>query len=157
MEKIDYQTYTKPSDFLKLVEGENVIRVLTDGGLATIYGMRTARGWIRFGEEVPKEAADKYGDAVNGALKWIWIAINRVTGRVGVLEVGPMIGDSICQIAKDQGVDPREIDIVVERTGTGTKTKYKVYKALETKPLTEKEEARVKKDKPALIKKHFLS
>ena len=157
MQKIDYKSYRKPSDFLKLEPGENIVRIVSSGGIATIYGMKTSGRWIRFGESVPEEVKNKYGESLSAARKWIWIAINRTTQQVGMLEVGAMIGDKICELAKQKGADPQEFDVIITRTGEGTKTRYVTELAGPVVLLTTAEQAKIKKDKEYLIKKYYAN
>jgi len=160
MEKIDYKTYKKPTDFISFEQGDNRIRILSNGGMYLRHSMKTARGFIPLGE-CQGEGCEHCN---NPKLKdptpkkvWVWIALNRDTGVVGVLETGVTIGDAICEMAKELSQDPQEYDIIINRQGSKLSTKYKVTKAAESEDLTEKEEKRVKANRQYLISKHFNS
>lgn len=154
MQKIDYSSYKKPSDFLKFEQGSNTIRILSGGGMMNKHSMKTSRGFVPLGEcegencphclkgNVPKK-------------QWIWIAINRTTGRVGVLETGIMIGNAICELAQEEG-DPEGYDLIISKKGEGLRTEYVVAKG-GSDPLTELEKKTIKLEKNYLIQKRFAN
>lgn len=156
MQKIDYKTYVKPSDFLKLSEGDNIIRIVTEGIIATIYGMKTGQRWLRFGTQVDVRTKEKYGKSISSQRKWIWVALNRATGQVGLLEVGPVIGNAICEKARELAKDPREFDIMIKRFGTGMNTKYEVLNIEPSKEISTEVMERVKKEVSYLIEKYLV-
>jgi len=154
MEKINYTEYKKPSDYLKFEQGENIVRVLSGGGMYLKHSLKTGKTFIPLGEcegdgckhcakgNVPKQT-------------WIWIGINRTTKKIGIMETGAMIGNAVCEIAKQEGKDPQEFDLSITKSGLGLKTKYDVWKNSKSTDLTPEEEKIVKQNKQYLISKRF--
>jgi hypothetical protein len=155
MQKINYTNYIRPSDFLKMAEGDNIVRILTEGFMANIYGMKTSKGWLRFGETVDPAMKAKYGKTIEPKRRWIWIGINRATGQIGILEVGPIVGNAICELAKERGLDPRDFDVCINRTGKETRTSYKVTAQATSKDISPEVMEKAKKEISYLLDKHF--
>jgi hypothetical protein len=160
MEKINYKVYKKPTDFLKLAQGDNVIRIVSDGFIATVYGMRTGDRWVRFGESIPDKtlqtAKEKgYTDSIKAARRWVWIGLNRASGHIGILEVGPTVGDTICQIAQEKECDPKDIDLLVKKDGEGFNTKYQISSMKESKPIPKTLADKIESEKRYLLNKYY--
>lgn len=153
MRKIDYKLYTKPTDFLRFQDGETQIRIISSGGLVKKHGLRTSIGFVPLGECTETPECKHCLSGNEAKQKWIWIAYVRTTKEVKILDVGPMIGDTICKIAKEKG-DPQEYDLMITKKGIGLKIKYEV-KALDPTPFTENEIKATLAGKKFLIKKYF--
>lgn len=156
LKKIDYSTYEKPTDFAKFKQGDNILRIISSGGMVRKHGMRTAAGFVPLGDCT--ETADcKFCLQGNEAKnKWMWIGFIRPNLEPKILDVGPMLGDAICKLAKEHNKDPMEFDIVVNKVGEKLKTKYKASFG-EVVPLTPEELEKVKAGKLRLIKKYFTA
>lgn len=151
IKKIDLKTYTKPTDFARLLEGENKIILISEGGMVRKHGMKTARGYIPLGDcsETPDcEWCQKGNEA---KLKWIWVAY--ISGQVKVLDVGPMIGDGICRELQRHGLDRFTNAIFnIKRIGTGRETRYEIKYVGQNQ-----EKLNVESAKNFLVKKYFQS
>ena len=142
---IDYTTYEKPSDFYKMKDGKQVVQIISKGNLVDEYGMRTARGWIRFNEEEGKRKN------LESKKRFTWIILDS-NKRVKILQTGVLLGDQIAMLGKEYG-DPQNYEIEITKSGTGFDTKYSVKKMREVDvailPVVESEKIR-------LMKKYFL-
>lgn len=154
MKKIDYQTYKKPTDFARFEQGDTTIRIISSGGMVKKHGMRTAKGYVPMGDCTETPECEQCLKGNEAKLKWIWICMVRPDNAVRILDVGPMVGDAICKIAKEKKMDPQEFDTIIHRVGVGLKTKYDV-KLGEVKTLTEDEAKQTRNAKLFLIKKYF--
>jgi len=154
MKKIDYNTYTKPTDFARFPLGDSVIRILSSGGMVKKHGMRTGTGYVPLGDCTEEADCEYCLKGNEPKQKWTWICLMRATKEVKILDVGPMLGDAICQIAQARKQDPQEFDLIINKAGSGLKTKYTVRPG-EIKPLTEQEQKEIKAMKLFLIKKYF--
>lgn len=152
MQKINYQTYEKPSDFYKVVEGLNVIRILSDGFIGRKHGMKTSKGWIPLGECTGTDCEHcKKGNEPK--LSYLWVVLDRLKAKVRVMEVSKTLGNSIAMLAKNEG-DPTAYDIEVDRKGLDRNTTYSVKK-LESKDFNENELKAIKLNKQQLIIKYM--
>jgi len=151
MQKINYDNYKKPTDFIKFEQGDNKIRILSDGLLARFHGTRMG------GRYVPLGLCTENGDCPhcrgNNEPKrvWRWVAFDYQNKEVKLLDAGPMIGNQICML----GGDPQEYDIIVNKVGEKLKTKYETRKAPESVAITEEKMNRLKPMVNFLIKKYF--
>ena len=64
-----------------------------------------------------------------------------------------MIGNQICEIAKESG-DPEEYDLIVDKKGEGLRTEY-IVSLGKSSDLTDEEQKKIGVDKPYLISKRF--
>lgn len=156
MQKINYSTYKKPTDFARFEQGDTTIRIISSGGLKKEHGMKTGRGYVPLGDCTETPECKQCLSGNESKLKWIWIAYIRPTKEVKILSVGAMVGDGICKLAQEKGKDPQDFDIAINKTGTGRSTKYSV-RATEGKPLTSDEQKLTTNTKKFLIKKYFDS
>jgi len=154
MHKIDYKTYTKPSDFVRFLEGETRLVIVSGGGMVKKHGMKTAKGYVPLGDctETPDCKFCLQGNEPK--LKWIWIAFLPKERQVKVLDVGPMIGDAICKEAREKGIDPNGYEVIINRTGTGRNTQYVTNLGAKVTP-TPADLAFIEPSKKFLIKKYF--
>lgn len=134
MQKINYAEYQKPSDYMKFEQGDNRIRIISEGFMGLQHGLRTARGWVNLGECTGKDCEHCLKGNVPKRF-WKWIVADRSIEEVRLLDAGIMIGDQICNIAKGlQGQLKR--DLIVNRVGNDRQTKYTVKLAPDDKPIT---------------------
>lgn len=135
-QKIDLHKYVKPSKYLKLLEGENRIRILTDGYIYRVVGKKTARGYVRhiIGDgEIPNFLQD-----VEPKLTYGFVVFSFDTEHFHVLESGPTLGDMLTVLLKllpDEQYKAK--DILIGRSGYGLDTKYEVAYAEESFKLPE--------------------
>lgn len=154
MKKIDYQTYTKPSDFVKFPQGNTTIRIISSGGLVKKHGMRMGGRYVPLGDCTETPECEFCLKGYEPKQKWIWIAYVWDTKEVKILDCGSMLGDAICKLAQESNSDPQEFDILVSKTGKDLQTKYTAKIGEKTK-LTEEEITSMKNVKQFLIKKYL--
>ena len=107
-----------PSIFMRLEEGENRIRIVSEP-----HGFKkTFRE-----EDGPKH---RYG----------WVVISRADDTVRLLEVGPQVFGQVVALANDDEFgDPMGYDIKIFREGTKLDTEYKVVPSPEKSKITVEE------------------
>jgi len=142
---IDYTTYEKPSDFYKMKDGKQVIQIISKGNIVDEYGMRTARGWVRFSEEEAK------AKNIEGKKRFTWIVLTG--GKVKILQCGVLLGNQIAMLGKEFG-DPQNYEIEVTKSGTGFGTTYSVKKLADT--INKGDTLSQVNEKMFLMKKYFL-
>jgi hypothetical protein len=150
IKKIDLSTYTKPSDFVKFPIGETKIILLSEGGMVKKHGMKTATSYIPMGDctELPDCPQCLKGNEPKQ--KWMWIAY--IDKQVKVLDVGPMIGDGICQSLQENGLkESNNACFTIKREGLQRSTKYEVkYTGQNLDKLN------IEASKKLLVKKYFI-
>ena len=153
MKRINYEDYKRQSDYLTFGQGDNVVRLVSDGFYGIVYKMKTKNALIKWTnwEDIPEQ----YRDNVEGAERWTWVAINRSTGQVGVMEVGATIGDELILKIQEKKLDPLRTDFLIHRKGEGFKTEYTIAVAPETKPFTDKEKQLIQSRRIYLLKKYI--
>lgn len=156
MKKIEYTNYQKPSDFARFEQGNTTLRIISSGGLVKKHGMRAGGRYVPLGDCTETPDCEQCLKGNEPKQKWIWICMVRPNNDVKILDVGSMIGDEICNIAKAQKRDPQEFDVIINRVGVGLRTKYSV-KMGQVKELTGEEIDKAKNVKQFLIKKYFKS
>jgi hypothetical protein len=151
MKKINYQNYKRPSDFMKFEQGENRIRVVSEGVIAMQHGLKTANRYVNLGfcTEKPDCPHCKKGNEPKRV--WKWIVFDYANRDVKLLDAGPMLGNQLCEF----GDDPQKFDVIVTRSGTGLDTKYKVTKAVKSESFTDDILVSIKNKKARLIDKYF--
>jgi len=150
MKKIDLKTYTKPSDFVKFQVGETKVILVSEGGIFKKHGMKTATSYIPLGTCTEKPDCEFCLKGNDPKTKWMWVAY--VNNEVKVLDVGPMVGDGICQLAQENGLTEFSNAIfLVIRIGTQRNTKYEVKYLGQNKDKLDTENA-----KKLLVKKYFI-
>ncbi len=152
MKKIEYATYKKPSDFMHFDKGETEIRIISSGGLSKKHGMKTANGFIPLGECTEDETCENCKKENVAKNKWTWIIYSAKLQEVKVMDVGSMVGDAICKIAKEKG-DPQEYNLIISKSGQGLQTKYYVRIGGKSEYV---ETPDIKNKKMVLIKKYFI-
>lgn len=153
MQEINYTTYKKPSDYIKFENGDNTIVIVSKGYFRKLHGMKTVRGYIPLGECVG--VGCKYcAEGSEPKTKFTWIAFLPKTKEVKIMDAGTMIGNQICEIARDKGIDPNGYQFSVTKSGAGLKTQYTV--SLQSKiQLSESDTQLIEYAKKYLVKKHF--
>lgn len=150
MKKIDLKTYTKPTDFVKFPVGETKVILVSEGGIFKKHGMKTATSYIPLGTCTEKPDCEWCLKGNEPKQKWMWVAY--VNNEVKVLDVGPMIGDGICQSAQEHNLSEFTNAIFsINRVGTQRNTKYTVKYIGQNKDKLDIENA-----KKLLVKKYFV-
>lgn len=150
MKKIDLKTYTKPSDFVKFPVGETKVILVSEGGIFKKHGMKTATSYIPLGNCTEKSDCKFCLKGNEPKIKWMWVAY--VNNEVKVLDVGPMIGDGICQESQKHGLSNFNNSMFsIKRTGTKVDTKYEVKYLGQNSEKLDTENA-----KNLLVKKYFI-
>lgn len=134
-QKVNLEGYSKPSRFLKLLDGENKMRVLRDPYNYFVVGKKTARGYVRQivgdDEEVPEFLKD-----VTPKLTYGFVVYSHDSGHFHILESGVMLGDMLTMLMQTVGEEEYKTkDVIISRSGKGFDTKYEVVLAKETQPL----------------------
>ncbi len=133
MKTIDYTTYQKPADYIKLEQGDNTIRIISDGYIGLQHGLRTGGRWVNLGVCTELDTCEHCKKGNIAKRFWKWIVVDRKTNTVKLLDAGIMLGDQICQLAKTE--DPKKYDITINRTGEKLSTKYVASKAKVSAPI----------------------
>lgn len=132
MRTIDYQTYQRPTHFLKLEQGDNRVRIVSKGVICYEHGLVLSNGkYIPMGvcTEDSKCPQCKKGNVAK--LRYKWVVYSPKTGDMKVLAVGIQVGDEICVIGKQD--ERLSFEVIIHRTGIGKKTQYKVKRVPPTK------------------------
>ncbi len=129
MKPINYQTYKKPSDYVKLEDGHNRIKILTQGVTCYEHSLVMNKKFIPMG--ICSENTDceqcKKGNLPKLKYKWIVYVIG--TKETQLLSVGPEAGDQICQIGLDAQEKPEAgniFEINISRSFSGGRYRYQV-------------------------------
>lgn len=154
MKKINYSNYHKPNDFMSFKEGENRIRILSSGIIGFQHVMKTATRFVNLGPCTETKDCEHCKKGNEAKMAWKWIVYDYSSGRVKILDAGPMIGNQICDIAVING-EPKDYDILVLREGQGLKTQYECEKAKDNQNIPVEEVENVEFMKHRLIVKYF--
>lgn len=152
MKKIEYNNYKRPSDYVKFNEGENRVRIVSSGAMGYAHGIKTAKSWVPLGLCTEEDTCKHCLGGNQPKRFWKWIAYDFNTDEIRLLDVGPMIGNTICEISSKLKKEPTEFDIIIKRKGIGLGTKYEVLKAKEDQSF---DNSGVKVKKKYLISKYF--
>jgi hypothetical protein len=156
MKKIDYQTYKKPSDFIKFEQGANTIRIVSTGVIGLQHSLKTANRFVPLGPCTEDSKCEHCNKGYEPKMVWKWLVYDHSDNKVKILDAKVMIGDQICNLAKKYG-DPQNFDIVINKTGEGLKTEYKCDKATKDVEIPEEEKANIEFKKKRLINKFFVT
>lgn len=151
MIKINYETYEKPSDYYKLVEGINVFQIIGDGFITMKHGMRVSGRWIPLGQCVG-ENCPQCAKNNEAAMKYMWIVLDRIKGKVRLLESTANQGDIIAKFIQKHGTGTYDIEL--KRKGMDKNSTYELKK-LEGKPLSDKEKQAINLNLKRLQLKYF--
>lgn len=133
------------SDFMKLVEGDNVVRIITKPYQFTV-------AWITDPSGVPRKVRSalgkncplvKLGEKLQN--RWYVGVIDRRDKKTKILELSSQITSAIKRLALDDDWgDPRNYDVNISRGAPNSQPLYTVF-AKPKKPLTDDENAAVAK------------
>lgn len=137
-------------DFMKLVNGQNQLRIVGKPSLIEIHWEKGIDGQqkkvICPGAGCP---ICKAGHAPMARYQVQVIDKTSGDGKVKVLEGGPTIFNAIKNFAMDPDFgDPTQYDLKIKKEGSGRETKYTVIAAPQKKPLTNQEKDAVANAKP---------
>lgn len=148
------------SDFYKIVEGDNKMRIISDfmevktkqdgskfGDICNGMSQQERERWISAGGKDAKGKPVRY-IATKG---WAW-AVIRSTGTVKVIKLAPTILRQLAELKSDPewAFDsfPMPYDINVKAKGAGSKeVEYSIVASKNTTPVTEEEMAQLNKKK----------
>lgn len=132
--KIDLENYVKPSKFLKLIEGENRIRILTDGYIYRVVGKKTARGFVRAivgDKDIPTFLQD-----AEPKLTYGFVVYSLDSQHFHVLECGPTLGDQLVKLLQQKpDKQYQTVDVLIKRKGKMLDTVYEASYAKESSQL----------------------
>lgn len=152
MKKIDYNNYKRPSDYVRFEEGDNRVRIVSNGAMGYAHGIKTAGRWVPLGL-CTEDSTCKHCKKGNQPKRfWKWIAYDFNSGETRLLDVGPMVGNAICEESSKLKKDAMEMDFIIKRIGVGRGTKYEIKVAKDEK---EFDSSNVKVKKKYLINKYF--
>jgi len=131
----------KPSDFMKLKEGLNTVRITTK----VVFLHETHRFQDDEGKfKIKPHAEENCQLCLNGNEKkqrYAWIVLDREDGKVKILDVGWTIFKVVHDLSHDPDYgNPTEYDLKITKTGQGLDTEYSVIASPKRVPLTEDEE-----------------
>jgi len=153
MKKIDYNTYQKPSDYVKLQAGDNRIRIVSEGVICYEHGMMQGARYIPLGVCNQTAGCEQCQKGNQPKLRYKWIVYLPEFDETRLLSVGPQIGDEICCLAAKG--DPRAYDIIINRTGIGKQSRYKVSKAKESQPIEKETIRKITQTRDYLVMRHL--
>lgn len=136
---------------MKFEQGENRIRVVSEGVIAMQHGLKTANRYVNLGFCTEKVDCPHCKKGNEPKRVWKWIVFDYEGKDVKLLDAGPMLGNQLCEF----GDDPQNFDVIVTRTGEGLQTKYKARKAEESKEFSDDIKLSIKNKKRRLINKYF--
>lgn len=152
MQKLNYNTYETPSDYLKVKEGDTIIRVISDGYISRKHGLKTSNRWIPLGE-CKGENCEHCLKGNLPKISYMWIVVDRIQKKVRFLDAGKLLGDGLTRFFKENG-DPQEYDLQISRKGKDKNTTYKFTK-LEPKEFDASEQNAIQANKQYLITKYL--
>ena len=121
-EKINYETYEKPSDFMTFKQGDNAIRIVSDGFITRKHQFRTGGRFVSM--DCVGSNCDQCKAGVDTKIRYVWIILDKDANKVKVLECGRTLGHDITILGKRE--DIRTFDLIVTRRGADKTTTYKV-------------------------------
>lgn len=153
MKRIDYQNYKKPTDFIRFLPGVTKLVIVSNGYLQKKHGMKTANGYIPLPDCTETPDCPQCLKGNEPKQKWTWIVFVPSERKVGILDAGAMIGDSICKQAQKSG-DPLMKEVTINKEGEGLRTKYTAVVGAIVK-LNPTDEAFIEPAKSFLVSKYF--
>jgi len=137
-------------DFMKLVNGQNQLRIVGKPSLIEIHWEKSIDGQQK--KVICPGAGCPICKAGHSPMVRYQVQVIDKTnpdGKVKVLEGGPTIFNAIKQFAMDPDYgDPTQYDLKIKKEGTGRETKYTVIAAPKKNPLTEQEKEAAANAKP---------
>lgn len=128
IERIRAADYVKPSKYIKLYPGQTQVVLLSDIYLYEKHVLRFGGKMLsHIDDGSPLPPVFTTPNKITGELpeyetkqKWGWIAYSLTDKRYGILEQGPLLGDQLANMCKE---DPDYKTKVIEITRTGEKLK----------------------------------
>lgn len=153
MKIIDYKSYIKPSDFITFPVGKTYIQIVSKGAIGKIHTGVAQGRFMTLGicNESPSCSFCVSGSEPKNV--WRWIVVEKKSKEVRVLNAGSTLGNSICDIAKNE--DPEIIEIEVIKEGEGKKSRYSAKKSSEGF-LTPEERKALETKRVYLVKKYLM-
>lgn len=143
------QVPTGGSDFLKLVSGENRLRIVSEPeARGSHYIQSEKKSYACLGKE---NLCDFCLNGIDPRVRFLYRVIDRKDGALKLLEVGWSIVGELKKLHDSTDYAFNEIppyDISILKEGTGLETTYSVLPARMNTPLTPEEEAKIKDAKP---------
>lgn len=131
---VDIDVTSGGSDFLKLVDGDNKIRIVSKPVKQLVF-------W----EDGKKRVTTNPNEKVDGKgprQSWTMYAIDRADGAVKLFTMGPSIAHALNELAGSPDykfTDYPNYDLNIKRTGSGMETRYTVLPGRDVTELTEDE------------------
>jgi hypothetical protein len=130
------------SEFMKLVEGDNVVRIITKPYQFSVAWIKNQKGTHKVRSAMTKDCPlVKAGEKLQN--RWYVGVFERKTKTVKILEISGQIVSSIKKLALDEDWgNPRDYDVNIVRGAPDSQPLYTVI-AKPKKPLTDDEKAQV--------------
>jgi len=131
----DIDVTSSGSDFLKLTDGDNKIRIVS----------KNVKQYV-FWEDGKKRITTNPNEMVDGKKpkqSWTMYAIDRADGAIKLFTMGPSIAHALNELAASPDykfTDYPNYDLNIKRTGSGMETRYTVLPGRDVTKLTDEEE-----------------
>lgn len=150
--KVDFENdQGKPSNFIRLREGSNIIRIVSSSYWVRRHSVN------KFGKILPVNCkganCELCAEGKSAPVRFLAIVLDRLVGEVGVIDLPGDVGSKILSLGRKE--DIRTVDIEIIRKGTGKDTKYTDIKKVPTKEVTDEERSNIHEAKPILEKKYL--
>ncbi len=148
MGKVDWKEITEKGEevggggYVKLVVGENIIRILSDVYERFTHRVKTDQGFKNISVEEKTKWNDKYPNR-----SYVAVVLDDKDGEIKILEKGISIFDQIASFASDTEYgDPKMYNIKINRVGTGMQdTKYTLVPSPKKEEITPEQKAKYDK------------
>jgi len=130
MRKIEYRTYKRPSNFVKLEQGDNRAKIVSEGYIGYEHGTVKDKKYIPLGPCTQSSVCEHCKKNNQPKLRYKWVVYLPETQEIKVLAVGVEIGDEICQIAAL--LNKITFEVIINKVGSGKQSKYSVKKVEST-------------------------
>lgn len=150
-QKINYETYEKPTDYVQWKDGSNIIRILSDGFFIKFHEFKAGGQFVSM--PCKGDDCESCRKNIESKIKYVWIVLERTyEPKVKYIKVGPMIGDAICKLGRHEDIRTFDVEIVKVK---GAKVSYKVNKIKESKPIEDDVKKLIKEEMPILASKYI--
>lgn len=130
MRKIEYRTYKRPSNFVKLEQGDNRVKVVSEGYIGFEHVTVIDKKFIPLGPCTQSSKCEFCKKKNEPRLRYKWVVYLPETQEIKILAVGVEIGDEICQIASL--LNKITFEVIINKVGSGKQSKYSVKKVEST-------------------------
>jgi len=142
----NYEAPKGSSNYLKLEEGQNKFRIVSDAVIGYEYWTNGNKP-VRLRDYPKTKPADiRLNDDGSYTVKhfWAFIVLDRKDARVKILEItqASIMRNIEDLVVNEEWGDPKEYDITISRTGSGMETRYTVQPS-PNKKLTKEEKSLV--------------